>query len=136
MGYKNSCFIGQSASEMTYSQESLLKFLEMKGWTLNSENFLFEDISDILIVYCDDICIFSPDNIPNAEKIHKNVIEYVLWTTIQHGFKIGKSKFEPFVTRFKFLGHFFDVARACKKYLHQNSNIFEHFEHQPQQLRP
>ena len=49
MGYKNSCFIGQSASEMTNSQESLLKFLKMKGWELNSENFPFQDISDILI---------------------------------------------------------------------------------------
>ena len=70
MGYKNSCFIGQSASEMTYSQESLLRFLKLKGWELNSENFPFADISDIIIIYSDDICVFSPDNIDNAENIH------------------------------------------------------------------
>ena len=110
MGYKNSYFIGQSASEITYSQESMLRFLQMKGWKLNSENWPFEDITDFLLVYCDDVCIFSPDDIPEADKIHKHVIEFVLWATKQHGFKIGKSKFEPFVSKFKFLGYFFDVA--------------------------
>ena len=87
----------------------------MKGWELNSADWPFEDISEVVIVYCDDIVIFSADNIPNAEKIHKNVIEFVLWATVQYGFKIGKSKFEPFVTKFKFLGHYFDVERACTK---------------------
>ena len=28
MGYKNSCFIGQTATELTYSQETMLNFFE------------------------------------------------------------------------------------------------------------
>ena len=85
----------------------MLRFIKMRGWDLNSENWSFEDISDILLVYCDDVCIFSPSDIPNAHKIHKHVIEFVLDATKHSGFKIGKSKFESFKTKFKFLGHFF-----------------------------
>ena len=92
MGYKNSCFIGQTASELTYSQASLLKFLEKKGWSLNSEDFPFGDVAEFLIIYCDDIVAFTPDDILDSDKIHKNVVEFILWATIQYGFKIGKSK--------------------------------------------
>ena len=87
----------------------------MKGSNLNSENWPFEDITDFLLVYCDDVIVFSPDDIPNADKIHQHVVEFVLWSTMQHGFKIGKSKFEPFVSKFRFLGHYFDVDRATTK---------------------
>ena len=41
------------------------------------------------------------------------MIEFVLYATIMYGFKIGKSKLEPFVTKFKFLGHFFNVEKEC-----------------------
>ena len=113
MGYKNSCYIGQRASELTYSQDSLLKFLQKKGWSLNSEEFPFSDVSEFLIVFCDDIVIFTPDDLPDSDKIHQHVVEFVLWATMQYGFKIGRSKYEPYVSRFKFLGHFFDVQKAC-----------------------
>ena len=89
MGYKNSCFIGQSASELTYSQDSLLKFLEKKGWSLNSEDFPFADVAEFLLVYCDDVVIFTPDDVPESDKIHQHVVEFVLWSTMQYGFKIG-----------------------------------------------
>ena len=113
MGYKNSCFIGQSASELTYSQDTLLKFLEKKGWSLNSDDFPFADVTEFLLVYCDDVVIFTPDDVPESDKIHQHVVEFVLWSTMQYGFKIGKSKFEPYVSKFTFLGHHFDVDRAC-----------------------
>ena len=113
MGYKNSCFIGQTATEITYSQNTMMKFLQYNGWLLNSPNWPFGNISEIIIVYSDDVALFSPNDIPNAVQIHKNVIEFVLYATIMYGFKIGKSKFEPFVTKFKFLGHFFNVEKEC-----------------------
>ena len=31
MGYKNACFVGQTATELTYSQQSMIKFLKYKG---------------------------------------------------------------------------------------------------------
>ena len=127
MGYKNSCFIGQTATEITYSQETVLKFLKMKAWELKSAEWPFAHISDVVIVYCDDIAIFSPNNIQNAEQIHKNVIEFVLWATVLYEFKISKSKFEPFVTKFKFLGHYFDVERACTKIPPSKLNHLNHF---------
>ena len=69
MGYKNACFVGQTATEITYSQQSMIKFLQYKGWLLNSSNWPFENISEILIVYSDDVALFSPNNIPNSVEI-------------------------------------------------------------------
>ena len=82
MGFKNAGFVGQTASELTYSQQTMLNFLKYKNWTLNSDNWPFSDISEILIVYIDDIAIFSPNNIPNSDKIHGNLLEFVFF--LQH----------------------------------------------------
>ena len=113
MGWVNACFIGQSATELTYSQETMLEFLKYKGWLLNSEDWPFSKIGDLLIVYMDDLCIYSPSNIPNHVQIHGNVIEFLLWATARWGFKIGPDKFSPFIKNFKFLGHFFRVDQSC-----------------------
>ena len=60
----------------------------------------------------DDICMYSPSDIPNDIQIHANIIEFMLWATTRWGFKIGPDKFSPFVRNFKFLGHFFRVDEA------------------------
>ena len=113
MGWVNACFIGQSATELAYSQETMLEFLKFKGWQLNSVEWPFSKISEILIVYMDDLCCFSPSDIPNHVEIHGNVIEFLLWATARWGFKIGPNKFSAFMKEFKFLGHYFKVDKAC-----------------------
>ena len=113
MGFVNSSYVSQTATELCYSQKSMLKFIESKSWSLGSEHWPFFHICELAIVYVDDVCVVSPNDIPNSLEIHKNVVEFVLWATSQYGFKIGPAKFNPFVTRFKFLGHFFDVERSC-----------------------
>ena len=80
---------------------------------MNSSDWPFSDINDVLIIYIVDVAVFSPDNIPNSVKIHGHVLEFVFYATLMYGFKIGKSKFEPFVRNFKFLGHQFDVEKGC-----------------------
>ena len=112
MGWVNACFIGQNATEHTYSQSSMIEFLKYKNWELNSEQWPFTDITDIAIIYMDDICFYSPSNIPNNIQIHANIVEFMLWCTMRWGFKIGPDKFSPFVTNFKFLGHFFRIDDA------------------------
>merc|ERR1712030_187649 len=96
----------------TYSQASMLEFLKYKNWTTNSENWPFTDITDIAIIYMDDICFYSPSDIPNDIQIHANIVEFMLWSTTRWGFKIGPDKFCPFVKNFKFLGHFFRIDEA------------------------
>ena len=127
MGFKNSCYVGQTASELTYSQSTMLKFLEFKNWTLNSENWPFSNINEILIVYVDDISVFSPNNIPNSIKIHCNVLEFTYFATQLYGFKIGRCKFEPFVTNFKYLGHQFDVLKGCTMIPPSKVELFKNF---------
>ena len=81
MGFKNSCYVGQAASELTYSQSTMIKFLEFKEWKLNSGNWPFSNINEFLIVYVDDISVFSPRNIPNAIQIHCNVLEFTFFAS-------------------------------------------------------
>ena len=82
MGFKNACFVGQTATELTYSQETMIKFLKYKGWALKSSDWPFSDINDIRIIYIDDVAVFSPDNIQNSEKIHGHVLEFVFFFDI------------------------------------------------------
>ena len=58
MGWVNSCYIGQSATEMAYSQETMLEILKFKSFQLNSKECPFSEIRQLLIVYMDDICCF------------------------------------------------------------------------------
>ena len=105
----------------------MLKFLEVKKWKLNSENWPFENIDQFLIVYVDDISVFSPRNIPNDIQIHCNILEFVFFASALYGFKIGRNKFEPFVTKFRYLGHFFDVLRGCTTIPPSKVEIFKNF---------
>ena len=56
MGYANAAFIAQTASELAYGQSTMLSFLKHKGWKQGSVDWPFQDISEILIVYLDDLC--------------------------------------------------------------------------------
>ena len=113
MGYCNSSYVAQRASEMCYSNDTMIMFTTQKGWVLGSADWPFTDTSEFLVLYLDDLCLFSSRSIPNAVQVHLNLNEFCLWATQYWGFKIGKSKFFPFVIQCKFLGHYFDVEQAA-----------------------
>jgi len=112
MGYANSAFVAQTASELTYGQATMIKFLKHKGWNQGSIEWPFHDISEILIIYLDDLCLTMEKNYENAHQVHLNALEFILFATKLYRFKIGKGKFNPWVTCFKFLGHQFDVSKS------------------------
>ena len=112
MGWTNRCFTGQQATEMTFSQETIFKFLKMRGFELNSKDWPFLHVSEHLIVYMADIVVFSPDDIDNHIKVYLNLMEFMIWATQFWGFKIGPAKFSPWMRRFKFLGHYFYVDKS------------------------
>ena len=72
-------------------------------------------MSQLLIVYMDDLCCFSPNDQPGHIELHGRVIEFLLWSCTRAGFKIGPNKFAPFVKTFKFLGHYFDTTQGFTK---------------------
>ena len=82
---------------MTYSEETMLKFLKLKGWEINSTEWPFKTVMDFLILYLDDICVYSLNNFPNHIKVHFNLIEFLLYATMTWGFKIGPAKFHPWM---------------------------------------
>ena len=127
MGWTNASFVAQRATEMTYSQETMLKFLKKKGWKINSDEWPFKNVMEFLILYLDDICVYSLNNIPNHIKVHFNIIEFLLYATVSWGFKIGPAKFHPWVTQFKFLGHYFDVHKATTGIPPERLNAIKNF---------
>ena len=86
MGARNACYTGQRAALLTYSQENLLTFLKEKGLELKSEIFPFTNVTEFVLVYIDDICIWSSKNYKNSEKTHLLLLEFVLWCTTGDGF--------------------------------------------------
>ena len=109
MGAKNSCFVGQKASEMAYSDHTMNQFLAYKGWHKGSVNWPFHEVSEVRIIYLDDLAILTPKGVENAEQVHLNVLEYFMWSSAKLGFKIGKGKFKVFKNSFKVVGHFFST---------------------------
>ena len=90
MGQKNACYIGQRAALLTYYDDNLVAFLKEKGIDKNSSLFPFETVSDFLLVYLDDLVIWSSKKIPNSTKVHLLLVEFLLWCTIKLGFKFSK----------------------------------------------
>ena len=80
----NACYIVQRAALVTYSNSNLAAFLAEKNITLKSKEFPFEKVEDFLLVYLDDLVIWSSKKI----KIHLLLIEFLLWCTIKLGFCI------------------------------------------------
>ena len=70
MGQKNACYIGQRAALVIYSTVNLAAFLIEKNITLNSTEFPFEKVEDFLLVYLDDLVIWSSKKIQNSTKVH------------------------------------------------------------------
>ena len=60
----------------------------------------------------DDLCLYSDSTVPGHVELHGRLIEFLFWATKRAGFRIGPNKFSPFVTSFKFLGHWFDSTRG------------------------
>ena len=109
MGKKNACYIGQRAALLTNSDDNLVAFLQEKGIDKNSTLFPFEKVSDLLLVYLDDLVIWSSKKIPNSTKVHLLLVEFLLWCTIKLGFKFSNSKVHLMPIQFKFLGHQFNT---------------------------
>ena len=127
MGFSNAAFIAQTASELTYGQATMLSFLKHKGWKQGSVDWPFQDISEILIVYLDDLCLTTEKTYENADQVHINAIEFILYATKLYGFKIGKGKFKPWSTCFKFLGHQFDVSKSTNSIPPDRLKAFKDF---------
>ena len=58
-GWVIACYVGASATELAYGQNAMLEFLKYKGWTTNSVELPWSEISQLLIIYMDDLCCFS-----------------------------------------------------------------------------
>lgn len=95
MGWVNAAYIAQTASELAYSQQSMLQFLAEKGLTAGSEDWPFHDISEIIVIYLDDLCLSTPEDIKNGRQVHLNALEFIFWSTCKFKIKISKSKFKP-----------------------------------------
>ena len=72
-GWVNACFVGASATEMAYGQNAMLEFLKFKGWEINSVEWPWNNISELLIIYMDDLCAFSDNDKPG----------HVLWSYME-----------------------------------------------------
>ena len=111
-GWINSCFVGQSATEAAYGQDAMLEFLTFKGWKPGTDLWPWYEIRDAILIYMDDLCLYSDNTVPGHVALHGRLIEFLFWATKRAGFRIGANKFSPFVTSFKFLGHWFDGTRG------------------------
>jgi hypothetical protein len=94
MGFSNAAYIAQTASELAYGQLTMMKFLQHKGWVAGGSEWPFLKISEIIIIYLDDLCVTTPISVENADQIHLNALEFVLYATLVYGFKIGRGKFK------------------------------------------
>jgi hypothetical protein len=81
MGYSNAAYIAQTASELAYGQLTMMKFLEQKGWKAGSWEWPFLKISEIVIIYLDDLAVTTPMDIDNADQVHLNALEFILFAT-------------------------------------------------------
>ena len=77
MGWVNAAYIAQTASELAYSQQSIIQFLVEKGWSAGSEDWPFQDISEIIVIYLDDLCLSTPQDIKNGRQVHLHALEFV-----------------------------------------------------------
>ena len=91
MGFVNSSFIGQRASEMAYGDDSMHMFLKHKNWTINSHEWPFKSTTEFLVLYLDDLAVYSSRSLPNAVTVHLHVNEFCLWATQYWGFRLGRA---------------------------------------------
>ena len=82
MGVKNDVYIAQKAALLVYSDGNLTIFLQEKGIKKGSEQFSFYSVSQFLLIYLDNLCLFTPKRIKDANRLHLFLIEYLLYCTI------------------------------------------------------
>ena len=78
MGCKNAFYIAHKASLLTYSDKNLETFLEEKNIKKNSTQFPFSSVSEFLIIYLDDLVLWSSKKVENATKVHLLLVEFLL----------------------------------------------------------
>ena len=88
-------------------------FLEEKGIKKGTAQFPFYSVAEFLLIYLDDICLFTPKGLDNANSLHLFLIEFLLYCTIKLGFKPAKNKVQLFPKSFKFVGHYFENDKNC-----------------------
>ena len=80
----------------------------MKGLTKNSADFPYSTVQQFLIIYMDDLLLFTDETQENAEKIHLLTVEFVLFCSKRMGLKFAMNKTIIMSKKFKFLGHEFN----------------------------
>ena len=113
MGARNSCFIAQRAALLTYSLENLIIFCKERGLHFNSDEFPFNNVSQFILIYIDDVCLWLSKDYKDSTKVHLLLIEFVMYCTIKMGFKLSKGKTHIMPVTFKFLGHWFDTMTGA-----------------------
>ena len=77
-GIKNAVYVAQKGALLTYSDANLTIYLQEKGITKRSEQFPFYSVTQFLLIYLDDLCLFTPEGIKDANRLHLFLIEYLL----------------------------------------------------------
>ena len=67
MGCSLSSFVGSQVTNITYSNENLETFLQMKQLEKNTPDFPYSTIDQFMIIYADDLIIF-PTEIKKMQK--------------------------------------------------------------------
>jgi hypothetical protein len=76
MGIRNAVYVAQKATLLTYSDKNLDIFLDEKSVTKGSKEFPFYKVEDFLLAYIDDLCLFTPKQVENAETLHLFLVEF------------------------------------------------------------
>ena len=105
-GWKSSVFYGVLCVKMTFSKESLREFL--KKFPKYRSCRIFEDhLGHYIIFFVDDGLLLSPKSFGIEE--HFALLHFVFWCLQQAGLKISLHKTKFLMTKFKFLGVWYDT---------------------------
>ena len=107
MGVTLSSYIGLQVTYITYSDDNLDCFLQMKGLTKNSVEFPYSSVKQFLLIYMDDLLVFTDETQQNASNIHLLAVEFVLYCSKRMGLKFVMNKTIFMAKNFKFLGYEF-----------------------------
>ena len=84
----------------------------MKGLTKNSVEFPYSTVQQFLIIYMDDLLLFTDETQKNALNIHLLTVEFVLYCSKRMGLKFAMNKTILMSKTFKFLGHEFSDSAS------------------------
>ena len=66
----------------------------MKGLTKNSTDFPYTTVSEFLIIYMDDLLLFTDETQKDALRIHLRAVEFVLYCSKRMGLKFEQNYFD------------------------------------------